>query len=105
MAIKDTFEPLLKFTATNSLKVVVGTKLDDPKREVTKEEGEEYARQLNMPENLERMSQVPYFETSSLRNENVREMFEFVFKNCLPPLERETEIETWKSSLRKFLFR
>ncbi|KAK6961680.1 ras-related protein Rab-5B, partial [Biomphalaria glabrata] len=91
----ETFEPLLKFTATNSPKVVVGTKLDDPKREVTKEEGEDYARQLNTPENLERMSQVPYFETSSLRNENVREMFEFVFKHCL--LERKTEPETWKT--------
>ncbi|KAK0050009.1 GTPase IMAP family member, partial [Biomphalaria pfeifferi] len=101
--LKETFEPLLKFTATNSPKVVVGTKLDDPKREVSKEDGEEYARQLNTPENLERMSQVPYFETSSLRNENVKEMFEFVFKHCL--LERKTEPETWKTSLKNFFFR
>uniref|UniRef100_A0A0B7BBB8 Uncharacterized protein n=2 Tax=Arion vulgaris TaxID=1028688 RepID=A0A0B7BBB8_9EUPU len=81
------FGSKLETANKDCLKIVVGTKLDlmDPgSRDITKEEGQKLARELNEHLNLKKLPHDPYFETSSLNNENVREVFEYIFQHCLP---------------------
>ncbi|KAK3771551.1 hypothetical protein RRG08_066640 [Elysia crispata] len=83
------FGSILEAANEDCLKVVVGTKsdeLDQSTRDVSAEEGRRLALELN-PEldqaYVERCG-APYFETSALKNENVTEMFEYIFQRCLP---------------------
>lgn len=55
----------LQFYAKNTPIILVGNKNDIFKREVTREEGELLARELN----------APYFETSALKGNNVEDVF------------------------------
>ena len=55
------------------LKVLIGNKKDSPNREVTEEEGKEYADNNNMA----------YFETSAKNNENVEQVFRFFANKVL----------------------
>ena len=55
------------------LKVLIGNKKDSTNREVTEEEGKEYANNNNMA----------YFETSAKNNENVEQVFRFFANKVL----------------------
>ncbi len=55
------------------IKILVGNKKDSTNREVTEEEGKEYANNNNMA----------YFETSAKNNENVDQVFRFFANKVL----------------------
>ncbi|KAH9512244.1 Ras- protein Rab-20 [Bulinus truncatus] len=81
------FGSILEAANVDCLKVVVGTKLDlldQRSRDVTPEEGKKLARELNEHLDVKKLPREPYFETSSLKNQNVNEVFEFIFQHCLP---------------------
>lgn len=81
------FGSILQAANEDCLKVVVGTKLDlldTVSRDITREEGQKLARELNEHLDLKKLPHDPYFETSSLKNENVKEVFEYIFQHCLP---------------------
>ncbi|KAK3798916.1 hypothetical protein RRG08_066653 [Elysia crispata] len=72
------FGSILEAANEDCLKVVVGTKsdeLDQSTRDVRCRGGSKAY--------VERCG-APYFETSALKNENVTEMFEYIFQRCLP---------------------
>ena len=78
---------LLNSAEDDCLRVVVGTKKDLVKpetREITEEEGRRLSQELNSHLDPGRLSRDPFFETSSLTSENVKEVFEFIFQHCLP---------------------
>ncbi|RUS75914.1 hypothetical protein EGW08_016327 [Elysia chlorotica] len=83
------FGTILEAANEDCLKVVVGTKsdeLDESTRDVSAEEGRRLALELNpnMDEAYVEKCGAPYFETSALNDENVTEMFEYIFQRCLP---------------------
>ena len=81
------FAPLLPATLDGCLNVVIGTKLDlaaSQGRAVDSADGRTLAAELNATKGCQ-----PYFETSSLTGENVEEVFEFIFKTCLPQNDSE----------------
>ncbi|KAI8764449.1 ras-related protein Rab-20 [Biomphalaria glabrata] len=81
------FGSILEAANEDCLKVVVGTKmdlLDQSNRDITPEEGKKLARELNEHLDFKKMPHEPYFETSSLTNQNVDEVFQFIFQYCLP---------------------
>ncbi|CAG5121504.1 unnamed protein product [Candidula unifasciata] len=81
------FGSILEAANEDCLKVVVGTKLDlvsSESRDITPEEGKKLAKELNEHLDLRKAPQVPYFETSSLNDENVKDVFEYIFQHCLP---------------------
>ena len=53
-------------------------------REITLEEGRKLSRELNEHLDLKKLPHDPYFETSSLDNQNVTDVFEYIFQYCLP---------------------
>ncbi|XP_005103568.1 ras-related protein Rab-20 [Aplysia californica] len=81
------FGSILEAANEDCLKIVVGTKVDllEPEhREITIEEGRKLSRDLNEHIDIRKLPHDPYFETSSLANENVQEVFEYIFQYCLP---------------------
>ncbi|XP_064597019.1 ras-related protein Rab-20-like [Liolophura sinensis] len=84
------FTPLLEAADEKCVRVVVGTKLDLVKpgsREITLEEGEHFASEINEHIPKDRLKHIPYFETSSVTGESVEKMFEFILDYCLPLTE------------------
>ena len=55
-------------------------------RDVSSDEGRRLALELNPDLDPAYVDKVgpPYFETSAMENENVTEMFEYIFQRCLP---------------------
>ncbi|XP_059145852.1 ras-related protein Rab-20-like [Physella acuta] len=81
------FGSTLEAANEDCLKVVVGTKLDllqPEERDITPEEGRKLARELNENIDLSKLPHDPYFETSSLNDQNVKDVFEYIFQHCLP---------------------
>ncbi|GFO45746.1 ras-related protein rab-20 [Plakobranchus ocellatus] len=83
------FGSILDAANEDCLKIVVGTKsdvLDESTRDVSAEEGRKLALELNpdLDQAYVEMAGAPYFETSALKDENVTEMFEYIFQRCLP---------------------
>ena len=77
------FTPLLEAAEDNCLVIVVGTKLDlvsDSNRAVPPQDAKILARDLNK----QPLSELPYFETSSLSGHNVDRVFQYIFQHCLP---------------------
>ena len=58
--------------------------LDSNQREISLQEGRKLSRELNEHLNLKSLPHDPYFETSSLNNQNVQEVFEYIFNYSLP---------------------
>eukprot|EP00344_Euplotes_crassus_P005857 CAMPEP_0196999712 /NCGR_PEP_ID=MMETSP1380-20130617/4829_1 /TAXON_ID=5936 /ORGANISM="Euplotes crassus, Strain CT5" /LENGTH=166 /DNA_ID=CAMNT_0042416725 /DNA_START=143 /DNA_END=640 /DNA_ORIENTATION=+ len=73
----ETIENWLKSIEVHAPKesfvILVANKIDSDKREVTSEEGEEFARENGLP----------YFETSAKTGEQIDELFEFCTKQIL----------------------
>lgn len=85
---------LLESAEPNCLVVITGTKKDliaSSKRAVSEEAGLELAKQQNKSKDrpLESLSQIPFFETSAKTGENVDNVFNFIFKTCLPLDDKE----------------
>lgn len=79
----------------------MGTKLDLVKpdvREITREEGERFANEINEHIPKDRLKHIPYFETSSVTGESVEKMFEFILDYCLP-LTEEMKLATQQSTI------
>ena len=95
------FIPLLDSAEEKCLCVVVGTKSDllteadtslsssssstlssTPSAPVPAQHGIQLAREMNQDRHFE--TQTPYFETSSLLNKNVIDVFEYIFQTLLP---------------------
>ena len=77
--------PLLEYANDDCIKVLVGMKLDlvsQTNREVTPDRGILFARDIN-PQTL---SDLPYFETSSVSGHNVNRVFEYILEHCLGPI-------------------
>lgn len=94
------------------LKIIVGTKLDlvEPDaqgealkaREVSREVGREYAKELNSEYLASHPgANVPYFETSSKMNRGVNELFDYTFQQCLGTLATDYSNAQTKSSTIK----
>ena len=83
--------PLLESAEPNCLCVVVATKSDllseTPER-VPMELGVRFAKSLNRNRDL---SELPYFETSSMTGQNVEHAFEFIFQTVLPQAKQKQE--------------
>ena len=97
------FVPLLSSAEENCLCVVVGTKCDlitDTNSERYSRvvgDGLELAKELNKDRHFE-LDAPAFFVTSSLRNENVQDVFEFIFKAILPsPASGDSAIYNSKS--------
>ena len=81
--------PLLSSAEEGCLCVVVGTKLDLVEDKTNESHsrsirsGLQLARELNKDRHFE-LDSPPFLTTSSLRNENVKDVFEFIFKTLLP---------------------
>jgi len=81
------FGSILEAANEDCLRVVVGTKLDalqSQKRDISIEEGRKLSRELNEHLDLRKLPHDPYFETSSLDNQNVTDVFQYIFQYCLP---------------------
>ncbi len=79
---------LLEAAEENCLCVVVGTKLDlvtQETRKVSQKDGLMFAKEINKKD----LSEIPYFETSSMTGQNVNKMFEYIFDYLLPLKEGE----------------
>ena len=82
--------PLLQAAEGDHLAVVVGTKHDlvaSRGRHVSHGDGLLLARELNS----RRLTDVPYFETSSLNGQRVGDVFEYIFQRCLGDKESHVE--------------
>lgn len=84
--------------------MVVGAKLDlvtdDTVRAVTKQEGRQFATELNQ-DFLSKGDPVrlPFFETSSKTGELVSDVFEYIFEHCLSPISHEYRLRAKSSTI------
>lgn len=98
------FIPLLHSADEKCLCVVVGMKSDlltpDMTSRVSAEAGIRLARELNKDRHFE--TETPYFETSSLLNKNVDDVFQYIFQTLLP-LEKGSYSEMTSKRSRSLL--
>ncbi|ELU15702.1 hypothetical protein CAPTEDRAFT_56170, partial [Capitella teleta] len=98
-ALRARFKGLLEAAEDDCLVVVVGTKLDmvtEENRAVPPQDAKALARELN----TQQLTELPYFETSSLSGHNVDRLFEYIFQHCLPVNESGQAIAEPKNRKR-----
>lgn len=105
LSLRARFSNILEAANLDCLKVVVGTKLDlikaeSDSRDVTFDEGQKLAMELNSNLDISSLPHAPYFETSSLLDENIQKVFDFILDYCLPlSAEQKSKQEFSKNSV------
>ena len=96
--IKDLYERIVRVKGTKDVPIVLfGCKCDiENLREVTREQGEEFARQINCP----------FFETSTKNNIHIDDVFSEIVReiNARLPPEPEPEPEPAKENKKSNFF-
>eukprot|EP00112_Aurelia_sp_Birch-Aquarium-sp1_P016632 Seg3789.2 transcript_id=Seg3789.2/GoldUCD/mRNA.D3Y31 product="Ras-related protein Rab-20" protein_id=Seg3789.2/GoldUCD/D3Y31 len=102
-SIDARYTTLLETAADNCAIVLAGTKKDlvkESNRDITRDIGIEKVDQLRKHWNskMHPSGKEPYFETSALTGENVKEVFEYVFETLVPDLS-SAKVETGKDTV------